>query len=232
MEEIKELEIVDPYGFIYITTNMKNGKKYIGQKMFKYNWKNYFGSGVYISKAIKKYGKENFSREIIAIAYSKDELNELEIDYIEKHDAINSKNYYNLVGGGGTIAGYHFSEETKLKMSINRKGKKGKPMSDDTKNKLSQSMKGENNYLYGKHHSEEMKRKLGDPKKGANNSNSRKVICITTGDIFDCILYASEKYNTHASNIIDCCKGRNKSSGKLPNGTKLVWMYLEDYRSA
>ncbi|WP_373854704.1 hypothetical protein [Clostridium arbusti] len=28
------MEIENPYGFIYITTNMVNGKKYIGQKMF------------------------------------------------------------------------------------------------------------------------------------------------------------------------------------------------------
>ncbi len=67
------------YGFIYITTNLINGKKYIGQKKFetgnhKYRWKNYLGSGVLFTKAIRKYGKGKFSREIISKAYSKEEL--------------------------------------------------------------------------------------------------------------------------------------------------------------
>ena len=40
-EELKNY----PYGFIYLTTNHFNDKKYIGQKKFDSNWKNYFGSG-------------------------------------------------------------------------------------------------------------------------------------------------------------------------------------------
>ena len=48
------------YGFIYITTNHINGKKYIGQRKYdkQGKWKEYLGSGVVLSKAIKKYGIE------------------------------------------------------------------------------------------------------------------------------------------------------------------------------
>ena len=49
------------YGFIYITTNNLDGKKYIGQKSYSMpNWKRYLGSGIYLKRAIKKYGRENF----------------------------------------------------------------------------------------------------------------------------------------------------------------------------
>ena len=55
------------YGFIYITTNNINGKKYIGQKKYdkEGKWKTYLGSGIILNRAIKKYGAENFSKEII-----------------------------------------------------------------------------------------------------------------------------------------------------------------------
>ena len=55
------------YGFIYITTNHINGKKYIGQKKYDKSgkWKKYLGSGLALKNAITKYGVENFSKEII-----------------------------------------------------------------------------------------------------------------------------------------------------------------------
>ena len=57
------------YGFIYITTNNVNGKKYIGQKKYYGNHEVYIGSGVELKNAINKYGKENFTREIIESGY-------------------------------------------------------------------------------------------------------------------------------------------------------------------
>lgn len=102
-----------PYGFIYITTNNINGRKYIGQKKYDSNgrWKNYLGSGEALKLAIKKYGKENFTREILHTAYSAEELNNLEIEYIEKHNACSDDNFYNLVEGGGTVTGLKFSDD-------------------------------------------------------------------------------------------------------------------------
>ena len=48
---------------IYKTTNLINKKIYIGQDTK--NNPNYLGSGKYFKYALKKYGKENFSKEII-----------------------------------------------------------------------------------------------------------------------------------------------------------------------
>ena len=59
---------------IYKTTNLTTGKIYVGQD--SKNNPNYFGSGKYIFRSIKKYGKENFKKEILCECNSKEELNE------------------------------------------------------------------------------------------------------------------------------------------------------------
>jgi hypothetical protein len=48
---------------IYCTTNKINGKKYIGSHNKRKL--NYLGSGTDLKQAIKKYGKENFTRQIL-----------------------------------------------------------------------------------------------------------------------------------------------------------------------
>ena len=67
------------YGFIYITTNLINGMKYVGQKQYdKYGrWKSYLGSGIYLKRAINKYGEENFTREIIEECETKEQFQSL-----------------------------------------------------------------------------------------------------------------------------------------------------------
>lgn len=99
------------YGFVYITTNHVNGKQYIGQRKYdkQGKWKEYLGSGVVLSKAIKKYGLENFSKEIIENCETKEELNAREKFWINYFNAVDSDNFYNIAkggDGGNTLAGY------------------------------------------------------------------------------------------------------------------------------
>lgn len=130
MEELKEMnssvdglqdttytEVKDPYGFIYITTNLIDGKRYLGQRKFYGNWQEYLGSGAAFKQAIDKYGKENFVRNVIDIAYSAEELNEMEYNYSVFFNAVESNNWYNLVYGGGTTQGWTPSKETRKKIS-------------------------------------------------------------------------------------------------------------------
>ncbi len=71
------------------------------------------------------------------------------------------------------------------------------------------------------------KKKLSESHKGNKNPKSKRVICVTTGEIFNCILEAEEKYNT--SHISECCKGKRKTAGKHPDtGEKLIWEYLKE----
>lgn len=113
------------FGFIYITHNKIKNKYYIGK--CKYNrrnsWKQYYGSGKYLRRAIDKYGIENFERYIIKECKTEEELNFMEEFYIDKYKAYEyGNNFYNISNcssGGFIIKGY--SEEQmknyKIKMS-------------------------------------------------------------------------------------------------------------------
>lgn len=88
------------YGYIYLTTNLINGHKYIGQHVSEKLDTSYLGSGALMLKAIAHYGKQSFKVEILETADSKDQLNQLEIKHIQLHDAVNRLDYYNIESGG------------------------------------------------------------------------------------------------------------------------------------
>ena len=133
----------------------------------------------------------------------------------------------------GKNKGKKLSEETKRKLS---EANKGKHHSEETKLKISEALKGKNNPMYGKNAfanktEEEMKiirRKIGEASK---RNLSKKVICITTGKIFNSLKEAENYYNVGKSHISDCSRGTRKSAGKLPNGEPLKWKYVKDYNN-
>ena len=135
----------------------------------------------------------------------------------------------NMTFGGEGTSGHKFSEETKLKMS---EAKKGIKFSEEHKQKISEAKKGKKGVY---HCSEETKLKISEAKKGRKFSEehkqklSKKVICVTTGKIFNSYKEASDYYNVAKSHISNCCKGIYKSAGKLSDGTKLQWKNLENY---
>lgn len=55
------------------------------------------------------------------------------------------------------------------------------------------------------------------------------IICITTNKIFKTAIEGAKFYGIDSSSISKCCRGKLKSCGKLENGTRLVWMYYEDF---
>ena len=131
------------------------------------------------------------------------------------------------------------TDESREKMSNSRKGSKnhfyGKTHTDESKRKISESRigkyLGKDNPFYGKHHSEETKEKLRETRKkytGSNHPRAKKVICITTGEIFNYSKQAAEKYNINANNIYKCCRGECSYAGEHPiTKEKLTWEYLE-----
>ena len=167
---------------IYKTTNLVNGKIYIGQD--SNNNPNYFGSGLILKKALKKYGRCNFKKETIEECDNKEQLNEREKYFIKKFNAIEFG--YNLAEGGEggpffkgrkhsdeskkkmkkswklvresegfvhNMTGYIFSEKQKKEFSKNRKGK----------------LTGSDNPMFGKTHTEEAKKKMSNPRYGSDN---------------------------------------------------------------
>lgn len=88
------------YGYIYETTNLINGHKYIGQHKSEVFDEKYIGSGKYLWNAIRKYGKENFVVKLIEKCDSQNHLNEREIYWIKFYNAVKSDKYYNIAEGG------------------------------------------------------------------------------------------------------------------------------------
>ena len=139
------------YGYIYITTNLINNKKYIGQKKSSYFLKEeYLGSGKYLKRAVEKYGCENFKVELIEECNSKEELDEREKFWINKHNAVYSDEYYNLAFGGHSVQ-IVITEEHRKHLSESHKGK---PWSQQRRENAP-DFTGEKNPFYGHKHSEE-----------------------------------------------------------------------------
>lgn len=83
---------------VYKTTNLVNGKIYVG--VDSNNDPKYLGSGKLLKKAISKYGSTNFSKETLKEFLTSEEAFLYETYLIDKLGAINSKNYYNIKSGG------------------------------------------------------------------------------------------------------------------------------------
>lgn len=178
--------------YIYLTTNLINGKKYIGKHYGELN-DDYLGSGNLIKLAINKYGKENFKKEILFISSDEQENNQKEKEFIKVFNAVKDKNFYNIHEGGeggNTTAGWS-EEQKKLyseKMSIKYSGinnpRYGVHLTEETKNKIrnnrntdymktleyrekmSLAVSGEKNGMYGKKHSEYSKQLMSEHSKG------------------------------------------------------------------
>ena len=83
---------------IYKTTNLVNGKIYIGQD--RNNNPNYYGSGKLLKLSIKKYGRENFTKEVLEECINEVHMNEREIYWIAFYDSMDEKIGYNISEGG------------------------------------------------------------------------------------------------------------------------------------
>jgi len=143
--------------YVYLTTNKINGKKYIGSSRKNQIDENYYGSGKVIKDALKKYGKNNFQRDILW--EGKGNERKIETYFLEEVNAASNPLYYNMTNDarGNNIhkeetkktvseklTGRKFSKEICEKISKAKQGsttsKKGKP--DGPKPKVSEAHKG------------------------------------------------------------------------------------------
>ena len=112
---------------IYKTTNLLNNKIYIGSHRTDNIEDDYLGSGTLLKQAIKKYGKENFIKEILYVFDNADEMVQMERKLVNE-EFINQRNTYNMeIGGSG-----------------------GKIWTKELRAKMSEMFSGENNPMYGK----------------------------------------------------------------------------------
>lgn len=108
-------------GFVYLITNLENGKKYIGKKNFwtrqkdrktgrrkkkPSDWGNYWGSCDELKEDVKSLGEEKFLREILYLCPHKKSMSFYETMEQFKRDVILREDYYNT-----NIEGKFFSSE-------------------------------------------------------------------------------------------------------------------------
>ena len=106
--------------YVYITTNIINGKKYIGSSRKNTVDPQYYGSGRKIKNAIKKYGIENFTREILW--EGEGDARDIEAYWLKHFDASSNSQFYNMTNDarGNTL----HKEETKRTVSEKLTGRK------------------------------------------------------------------------------------------------------------
>ena len=182
-------------GCIYKAENCVNHKVYIGKttKVMENRRKDHLykssrGSNTYFHKAITKYGKENFVWSVLEESSDETVLFEKEKEYISKFRSNDPEYGYNLTVGGEGVSGRVIpAEENERRSKAVSAYLKGKPKSEETKEKirktlagrprkltedqrkeLSERMSGEGNPMYGKatrgfegkSHSEDSKKKI------------------------------------------------------------------------
>jgi hypothetical protein len=160
---------------VYKITNLVNGKYYIGKHQTKNLNDNYFGSGKLIKSAIKKYGIENFVKEILFVFKTEDEMNKKEAELVTE-ELIASGSVYNLCPGGQGGFGYinenglAFGGDPNKARKLGGLGRATKIINDEefrNKNsKISRENGKKNSHFIlnsfafkGKHHTEEHKKR-------------------------------------------------------------------------
>lgn len=157
---------------VYVLRNTVNNKIYIGQtwRPLHIRWRSGTGydSCCHLDRAIKAYGKNNFYYQVLITAHTQESADYWESYFIEKYKSNDFDLGYNLRQGGSS--GKH-SMETRKKLSIAHKGRpshnKGKPMSDEQKNKISLANTG-------KIKSAETRAKMAEINKGNKNCVGRR----------------------------------------------------------
>jgi len=142
------------FGEIYVHTNVLNGKSYVGQTTagMLARWKDHVkhsrlpkhaGFRYPFARAIRKYGPEAFEHQILSIARTKVELDNLERIWII---LLQTREIgYNITAGGDGNLGLRHGATALAKMSEAKLGNKhcvGRQVSDETRVKLGSGNRG------------------------------------------------------------------------------------------
>ena len=208
---------------VYKITNKVNNKVYIGitSKGISARWKEHIYSAEHgcpfkLHNAIRKYGKENFSIELIDFCNSWEELTEKEQYYISEYKSLQDEYGYNMTEGGDGTFGRCHTEETKEKI---RQKAIGREVTEATRLKLSEA---------GKIITEAREAYRNS---GNIGSSRRKPVLQYTKDgkfisEYRGVNEASRLTGIHVTTLSNALKGRNVIGSKV---NPYIWVYKEDY---
>lgn len=131
----------DYFGYVYKTTNLIDGKIYVGQHMSPVFDERYLGSGRLLWDVIEKYGKDAFTCEVVCWCRTPDELNEFEIKYIAEFDSCNPEIGYNLASGG-VWNGFRGCKHTEEYKEFMRTISIGRTMPEEVRRKIGKANRG------------------------------------------------------------------------------------------
>lgn len=186
---------------IYKITNLLNSKIYIGQSVKLLSrisaHKSENGGGL-LSKAITKYGKDNFLFEVLEYC-NKDDLDELEIKYISEYNST-VPNGYNISIGGK----YPIYESEEIKNAFTKTG--------------------EDHFWFNKNLPKEIRDKMSESNSGVNNTQAKQVEDIT-GRIWGCLKDCANELDVSDGAL---SSKLNKRPTRLPHLDYLDLHFLEN----
>lgn len=201
--------------FLYVHTS-PSGKKYVGvtsqnppEKRWgrygqRYLIKNQKGeyNHPFMAHALLKYPNwDEWKHEILLMNETEEYVKRAEKCLIKSYKSNNPQFGYNLTLGGDGTSGYHISEEHKEKLRTMRLGKN---LSDETKKKMSESLKGKfkgkNHPMYGTHRTDEQRQKTSDTlkekyKNGWNSDRFNKRLSDEAKQKISCALMGEKNPN-------------------------------------
>ena len=206
---------------VYQHKNKTNGKVYIGITSQKpeQRWRNGEGykSSPHFYSAIQKYGWDNFEHNILFVELTKEQACLKEQELIKEFNSMNREYGYNSTSGGDMFV---MNEETKQKISqalIGNQNNLGHPCSEEKKKKISETQKG-------RKFTEEHKQKLSEAAKNRHvpcseekkqtlkeKSHKKPVYCEELDKVFESVQECGRQLGIPATNITKLCSGRGKT---------------------
>lgn len=180
---------IQTFYFLYKTTNLINNKIYIGKHKTKKLDDGYIGSGKYLKYALNKYGRKNFSFEILEFYEDEEKLNQAEKEIVTEEFCLRDDTYNLCVGGKGGFSylnrtGKNWQHNNRVNSRNNirkAKGVYGKKLaeSEEFRNFISKKRREQSKIYYVNHignftdksHSEETKCKISESAKVTSKGN-------------------------------------------------------------
>lgn len=217
---------MEKFFYVYKTTNLLDGKEYIGKHESREKSDEYLGSGLLLNRAIRKYGKEHFHKEILEYCNSQEQLCEREEFWIKNLNTFFPNGYNIATGGyGGDIytnnpdrvnicarQSYQLKyfpsnaqKSTQEKLKVSRLGAKH---SEEAKRKISKAREG---MIFTEKHKKNISEKTKEAMKTAKIKRKKIDVFDVSNNFIEqlpSLQAVAIKYEQNVWEVCNMCKGR------------------------